>query len=900
MENPRGNGGRRGRDGYAEDERAAAGRRRASDADGGFWDDERERRPRRSRNDYDDERSQRRSSAARAENGREGGRRRASSGYDDDRAARRPRDGYEDDRPSRRRARDDYDDDRPPRRRARDDYDDDRGGRRATSGARSEAGGRRRAAAPPPRGRRRSKDHDEEIDERGPLKRFFAKTWKPVLISCGVIFVVCVAAFGIAYAQLPDAADMDAQASVEQAATSVTFADGSEATSFGEVNRIPVTREQIPQTVVNGVLASEQRTFYTDPAISPTGMLRAVLSGGSAGGGSTITQQMARNYYDGLSQDRSYLRKIKEILISLKVEQSLSKDEILTQYLNTIYFGRGASGVQAAAQAYFDKNVEDLDAAEGAFIGTIIQQPSNFENVQPGSEMEKILKERWQYTVDGMVAMHEEDPNLGISQEEADKLEFPETAPLEAGDNYAGYRGYIQEAVKRELENRYDLTAEQYAVGGYQVKTSLEEDLMIAAEEAVTSTLPSFESIPEETNFGLAAVEPATGEIKAFYGGTDPLTDADNSLIQQGQAGSAFKPYALAAGLSQGISLDSTFDGDSPQTFAGISEPIQNDSDVSYGPVDLVQSTADSVNTSYVKLAEIVGPEEVVATAERSGIPESRRETVTAIGSNVVLGTMSVTALDQAAGYATFANKGMHLPQHMITEVKDRNGEILRPKDQDIIDAGGSRAFSAEVAADATYAMTQVVENGGGKEAALPDGRPVAGKTGTSNQATSAWFVGYTPQLSAAVGLHRSDNQPLEIPGLGSDVYGGTTSAKIWKAFMTKAMEGQEIQQFPGRANVGSPQSFVPTPTPEPSDEPEPSDSPEPTPSTTQSESPDPTPSHSEPAQPGRPDCEEQSWLPQCQEETPDPEQPDGPGWGDNNTGDPGRPEDPDGNPFGW
>nr|WP_246422483.1 transglycosylase domain-containing protein [Nocardiopsis mwathae] len=661
---------------------------------------------------------------------------------------------------------------------------------------------------------------------------------KTLLVTGALGFVAGVAGLAIAYAYTPDLDDLDPQGDAAFAATSITYADGSEAATTGEVNRFRVSRDEIPDTVVNGVLGAEQRDFYEQPGISISGTMRAVLSGGQAGGGSGITQQMARNYYDGLSQERSYVRKVKEILISLKVSRQMSADDILTQYLNTIYFGRNAYGVQAAAQAYFGKNVEDLDAAEGAFIGALIQQPGNFSNPPAGSEMEKILRERWGYAVKGEVEMHKEHPDRGLSQSEADALEFPETVPWdETGQagNADPEKGYIRTAVVKELKERYDLTDQQIATKGYEVTTSLDKDLMKAADSAFDETLPD---MPETTNMGLAAVEPESGEIKAFHGGDDPANDPDNSLYQRAQAGSAFKPYVLATALDQGIGLKSTFDGNSPQNFPGLTAPVRNDSNRSWGTVDLVKATAKSVNTAYVQLAIDTTPQAVVDTAEASGIAKEQFETAD-LGPNIALGTYQVTALDQAAGYATFANGGVHIPQHMVTEVKDpATGQRLHPDDQGRLDSG-KRAFSEAAAADATYAMTQVVENGGGDKAALPDGRPVAGKTGTSNDAKSAWFVGYTPQLSVAVGLSRTDGQRLVIPGV-SDVYGGTTSARIWRNFMAKAMEGQPVKDFPAPAWTGSTRNDAPVTSPSPEPESSPSDKPEPTP--TPSTEPDPTP----------------------------------------------------------
>ncbi|WP_415840854.1 transglycosylase domain-containing protein, partial [Nocardiopsis rhodophaea] len=782
---PRGNGGRRRAPGPAGDERAAGSRRARGDDGGGFWDDERPPR--------------RRPAEARSGGGpREGARRRGES---------------------------------------------ERGGRRAAShGARSEGG--RRAAASGGGGRRRPPNRDDydEYDERGPVRRFFAKVWKPALVTCALFFIAGVAVLGVMYVRTPDPEDIPAKLEANRAATTVEFADGSEAVTSGKVNRQPVTIDEVPETVKDGVLASEQRNFYEEPGISITGTARAILTGGTKGGGSTITQQMARNYYQGLSQDRSYTRKLKEILIAIKAGQNMAPDKILEQYLNTIYFGRGAYGIQAASQAYFGKDVSKLDYAEGAVLGAIIQQPGNFENVNSDEKMEKILRGRWQYSVDGLVEMHENDPELGLSQEKADQLKFPEIIEWDTGDQYEGYKGYIKTAVANELDRRYDLSEQQIATGGFTVKTSLDKDLMEAAGKAFEQVLPNN---PEETVEGLAAVDPTTGEIKAFHGGDDFTKETDNSLIRTAQAGSSFKPYVLATGLSKDIGLKSVFNGNSPQEFQGLAEPVQNDSNKSYGPVNLVKSTADSINTSYVQLAIEAGPSNVVETAKAAGIRKERFKTAE-LGPNIALGTYRVSALDQASGFGVFANGGNYIERHMITEVKDRKGNPVPPVDTDKVSEGPKRAFSEDVAADATYAMTQVVENGGGKTAALPDGRPVAGKTGTSNSAKSAWFVGFTPQLSVAVGLSRTDDGKLRLPDVensGQGIYGGTTSAKVWRAFMIEATKNFGPEDFPPPAWVGDERSFIQEPEPGASESPEPETSPSPEP--TVSESPDPSASQS-------------------------------------------------------
>ncbi|WP_243742318.1 transglycosylase domain-containing protein [Actinorugispora endophytica] len=876
MDEPRGNGGRRGRGGPAEDERAAAGRRGPREEDG-FWADE---RPRRSAPSRDEGERPRRSRAAQDDvDDRPRRSRRAGGDADEERPRRRAAAAESGGAGGRRRARGDGDpDERPPRRRRPDE--EGRGGRRRATahGARAESG-RRRAR----------KDEDEELDERGPVKRFFAKTWKPALITFSVLFILGVVGIGVAYVMAPSPEEMDSQADVELAATLVTFEDGDKATQFGESQRIPVTIDQIPDSVIDGVLAAEQRTFYEDGAINPVGLARGVVFGGTQGGGSTITQQMARNYYDGLTRNEpsrieSYVRKFNEIMIAFKVEQSLSKDQIIEQYLNTIYFGRGL-GVQTAAQGYFGKDVSELDYAEGAFIGTVIQQPGNFGPAVPGSEMYDILQERWGYTVEGLVEMNAENPDRGLTQEEADALEFPEPLPQSDNDNYSGYRGYIQEAVRTEMADRYGLSDQQIGRGGYQITTTLNEDWMKYAEEVVEAERQRVldttgQEIPAETQFGITTVDPATGEIKAFYGGPDPTQYANQSLVQREQAGSAFKPYVLATALEQGISLRSTYDGDGPKEFAGLAQPVNNDSNVNYGPVDLIQSTKDSINTSYVQLAEQVTPPAVLATALAAGIPQEQLDTAEP-GPNIALGTVSVSSLDQAGGFATFANGGVHMPRHMIKEIIGPEGEPLVPKDAELLETG-SVAFSAETTADATYAMQQVITPD--HNARLDDGRPMAGKTGTSNDAVSAWFVGFVPQLSTAVGLHRSDRQPLVLPGEDS-IYGGQMPSRIWKAYMTKVLDGLEHESFPEPVYGGEVQNHVPTPTPDPSpsesEEAEPSDEPVESPP----ESPDESPSME------APDCEVEWWRPECMEqESPGPgasnEPPDNGGGNDNGNDD--------------
>ncbi|MFD3684592.1 transglycosylase domain-containing protein [Nocardiopsis sp. NPDC058631] len=937
---PRGDGGRRRADGPPPGDQAG-GRRRSGSGGGARRGDGGAERPRRPRPPENDARSEGQGGRRRAEGERprrpEGERPRRPE--DGDRPRRRA-EGERPRRPEGERPRRPEDGDRPRRR-----AEGERGGRpegqRRRPGDEARSGGRRRAGNGPrdPRdrehgsrsegrraagrgtraaagsggrgggGRRRSRD--EEPDDRPWYKRFFAKAWKPALAAFGLMVIGGVAAFAVLYAQAPNSDELTTKAENESSATQIRWAaEGDEApevaVTTGEVRRVAVNVEDIPEEVIDGVLAAEQRTFYEDPGINIVGIGRAVLSRGEAGGGSTITQQMARNYYSDLESDDRIVRKIREIFISIKLGQQREPDEILEDYLNTIYFGRGASGIEMASQAYFDKSVTELGYEEGAFLGLIIQMPSNFEGSELGDWTKTYLEEeRWPYMQNQLALMNEET-SRGLPRSEAEALEIPERIPYDpSADTEVDPKfGYVRDAVIKEITERYEgsgITAATIATQGLVVDTSLDPTLM----EAATGAFDVLPGTPDDTMKGLTAVDPSTGEILAFHGGPDVSAVVNNSLHHRTQAGSSYKPYVLATALSNDISLRSMFDGDSPQTFPELESPVQNAGDVSYGPVDLIQSTADSVNTPFVELTSRLGAAAVDETAVAAGVGEDQ-VTTSVQGPLVALGTHQVTALDQASAYATFAAGGLHKPAHMVTELKRADGTVVEPDDANEIEEG-TQVVSADVAADVTYAMTQVVEAGGGTNAALPDGRPVAGKTGTSSGAVSAWFVGYTPQLVAAVGLSRADaNLSLEFEGQPeNEIFGGSTSANVWKEFMTTAVDGMPIENFPPPAYVGTEQSFVPTPSP--SDDP-----PE-----EETEEPSDAPSEDPPCDPAAPDmnnpnCEDVESPPECEpldfecqneEEPGNPEEcnrPNAPDWCEeqNTPGDPGDDQSDDDDGF--
>jgi membrane peptidoglycan carboxypeptidase len=620
------------------------------------------------------------------------------------------------------------------------------------------------------------------------MPRVSRPSWKRVLLAGGAAVVLAGAVLaGTAYA-LTDVPDPNPESTA--GATVITYADGGEMGRVGAQNRISVELDKVPVAVQQAVLAAEDRGHYTDPGISPRGIARALFTnvrgGGVEQGGSSITQQYAKNAF--LTQERTYDRKVREVLISLKLSQTVSKDEVLERYLNTIFFGRGASGIEVAAQNYFGKRVDQLTLAEGAVLAASIRSPANYD---PERHPER-AEQRWRYVLDGMVSQG------WLSPSERAGLSYPPVLPAsQAGRNndLSGPKGHIITKVLEELE-RHGFREEELAGGGLRVQTSIRRAAQAAAEEAVQDVVGD-----TELHGALVSVKPSTGEVWAYYGGA---TGTGFDYASQGNgrpAGSSFKPYVLAAALKEGIGLGSRFDGSSPREFPGAEEPVRNFGRRDYGRVDLVRATAESVNTAYYELGLEVGPAKVKELAHAAGIPDSVPLADTATGQvegGIALGIYDVHVIDQAVGFATFANRGVPLEPFLVKSVR-RGDELLysaqiRP---------GERAFDEDVAADATYALRQVVQEGTGTRARLASGQQVAGKTGTTSENYDAWFVGYTPQLSTAVWIGTGQNRTIELPGV-DEVTGGSVSSGIWRDYMTVALEGQPLERFPPRADTGS------------------------------------------------------------------------------------------------
>jgi len=613
----------------------------------------------------------------------------------------------------------------------------------------------------------------------------------------GIGFVAGSILFVLAYftVDIPNPNDF-----VNTQSTIIQYSNGSEIGRIGAQNRTIVPLAKMPLHLRQAVLAAENRNFYSEYAFSVSGFARAIVENirtlGRGGGGSTITQQYAKTAF--LTQERTITRKIKELVIAIKLENQLSKDQILENYLNTIYFGRGSYGVETAAQQYFNRSAKQLNLAQSVVIASVLNSPGYYDPQYGKANVER-LKNRFQYVLSQM------EKAGWITAAQAKSTKIPTIMPGTSEGWLSGPKGYLIEMVRAELVKR-GFSDDQLMKGGLIVKTTFDQKAQTAAIGAVAAMTPA--KSPDNLHVGLVAIRPGTGEIIALYGGKDyvkrQLNDATQSIAL---AGSTFKPFALAAALESGIPLTSMWNGDTPQTFDDAGKPyiVNNYGEEGWGQVDLITATAHSINTVYVPLGIKAGPDKVVDVARRAGIPETVAMMPTP---SVVLGAASPHVIDVANAYATFAANGVYAAPWFISEVSGSNGGVL----YQAASPSPNTVFSKDVMADLTYGLQAVVKNGTATYGTAGLGRPAAGKTGTSEQNASAWFSGYTPQLAASVAMFRDDaTQTLNgIGGLNS-VTGGTFPAKIWTYFMKGALQGQPVLSFPAPVHIGGTDPVVMT-----------------------------------------------------------------------------------------
>jgi membrane peptidoglycan carboxypeptidase len=666
-----------------------------------------------------------------------------------------------------------------------------------------------------------------------------------LLVLTAFVLLLVVAAAGVLYAATT--IPLPGQIRANQVSV-ITFADGSEMARVGAENRTDVPLTKVPTAVQNAVLAAEDRGYWTEPGISARGIARALYNnvrGRDTQGGSTITQQYVKNAY--LTQERTLSRKFKEAIIAIKLDRQYSKQEILEWYLNTIYYGRGAYGIEAAAETYFNKHVEKLTVAEGAVLAASIRSPALYD---PQSHPEN-AKARWHFVVDGMVRQH------WLDAAAADNLRYPKVAARRANslNRVTGPNGYVVDQVKDELAA---LGFDESLLNreGLRVQTSVDRRAQTAAVNAVKQT---FAGQPRDLRQALVAIDPKSGGVRAYYGGSSG-TGFDYAQAWR-PPGSSFKPYVLATALEaslhsdSGTSVYSTFDGSSPRTFAGT--VVHNSEGAQCPRCSLLEAMKRSINTVFYDLAVQAGPQRVAALAQKMGVaathngkPTLQQDGITAGG--IGIGQYEVRPVDQAVGFATLAAGGVRRQAYFVQKVTDAAGNVLyQHKD------AGQQAIDPKVANDVTYSMEPVA---GYSDDALSGGRPSAAKTGTQQFGetdfnSDVWMVGFTPQISTAVWVG-SDNPGALKDVNGSPLYGRGLPGATWKAFMDAYLSGQEPVSLPTSPEV---QAAAPPPppvvtrpattTPPPS-----SATPTPTPTGTPSDTPTPSlPPTADPTESGRP-----------------------------------------------
>ncbi|GFK20266.1 transglycosylase domain-containing protein [Corynebacterium glutamicum] len=556
-----------------------------------------------------------------------------------------------------------------------------------------------------------------------------------------------------------------------------------------EGNRQMVTIDQVPDTVKNAVVAAEDREFYTNPGFSITGYARAALGvitgDSSAGGGSTITQQYVKKAVVG--DERSLIRKAKELVYSAKMANEWSKDEVLEAYLNTVYFGRNAYGVQAAAHAFFDKPVEELTAAEGAVLAASIQLPSQLDPWTNPVEAET----RWNYVMDGLVEIG------AISAEERAAATYPETTDPASNSAYTeatGTNGLIKNQVMAEL-SELGITEDDVQTRGLQVTTTIDPKTQEGAVEAVQNQL---DLLSENNRAAVVSIDPSNGAVRAYYGGEDATGwDFANAPIQ---TGSTFKIFGLAAALQQGIPLSQPYSS-APVTVGDAQ--IGNVGGSGCGSCSIEQALLHSYNTSFIRLQQDLenGSQDTADMAHALGIAKSLPtipETLTENGETpyegIILGQYESRPLDMASAMATIANEGVWHRPHFVSKVETVSGEVL----YEFEDGDGERRVSEKVALNLLKAMGPIAAYSNGN--ALADGQVSASKTGTTQLGDTgankdAWMLGAAPQLATAVWVGTADNTAL-YNTWGGSMYGSNSPATIWKQTMDNALENSPLETW--------------------------------------------------------------------------------------------------------
>ncbi len=615
-----------------------------------------------------------------------------------------------------------------------------------------------------------------------PRERMWHRVRVAGATATGLFVVLPILMFLIGYLAFAIPTEDDA---VKNQVATISFSDDTQLAKIvpADGNRIKVQPDQVPLDVQHAVLSAEDRSFYSNPGFDPMGLARAVVKQltGQAGGGSTITQQFVKKTLVG--DEHSLWRKYKEMILAIKISQRDDKPTILTNYLNAIYFGRGAYGIQAASQAYFKKNVWELNASEGALLAGVIQSPNRWD---PAKDLQRSVQ-RWNYVMDGMVTQGW----LDKSDRAADQ--FPRWVPSQKTSSGipSDDRGLIVSAVRDELAT-LGINETTFNQDGLQIETTIDP---VAQRDAVDAVHKGLDGQPDNLRSALVSVDPRNGAIKAYYGGSQG-TGLDYARVSK-QPGSTFKPFTLLAGL---IQQDPVGLG---ERFKGMPLPGLRNADGASCPVcDLKQAMTISNNVVYVSLAEKVGPRKVLEAAKTAGLADSlSKVSPDTVDSRIALGNKEVTPVELAGAYATFAAKGIYHKPHLVSKVTTADDRViyLAPDRQE-------ERFDPQVARNVTEGMLGVPTY---DKLSLSKNRPVAAKTGTvqsyvKDQNNDAWTAGFTPQMATVVWIGTDQNTPIKN-SKGAPISGGTMPAGIWKSYMGDATKSDDVENFGPFKAIGEP-----------------------------------------------------------------------------------------------
>ncbi|MYV42866.1 penicillin-binding protein [Streptomyces sp. SID1328] len=728
------------------------------------------------------------------------------------------------------------------------------GSRAEARRAAQRGGGRRRGAdnAPPGGGRGRDQGPPAEprfIDYPRVGKhgwRRWVPSWR-LTTGLGIGFMgSLVVMAGVGYALVNIPSENDAAKSQNNV---YYWSDGKTqmvATGTG-VNRQNLTIDKIPKAMQYAVISAENKSFYKDSGVDPMGIARALTNmarGGQTQGGSTITQQFVKNTY--LSQDQTLTRKFTEMFISLKVGTKLSKDQIMQGYLNTSYYGRGAYGIQAAAQTYYGKDAKDLSASQCAVLAALLKGPTYYDPAG-NADLDKNATQtantarsqgRWRWILGEM----HKDKHLTDAQYQEAISKYPTPQGRKATKGRNGQISYLVDTAKKYVLNHSNITEAQFDQGGYQITTTFQKDKVDALTTAVKKIQkarlkPETKEKDKYVQFGAASVVPNDGAIVALYGGDGYenghfTNNADTSGVP---VGSTWKPYVLAAAMQDGT-YNSNGEGISPLSKYNGNDHLKvrrpdgsyylnkdnsfffqaNESDHPWGYITLRKAMEQSVNTPFVQLGVDVGMSKVRDMARSTGILEGSM--AKDLNPSFAIGTSTPSAIRMADSYATFAASGKQADPYSVTAVKKDGRELrgfTKPKPEQVMDSS--------IANNVTDVLENVIQNGTGQNARAL-GRTAAGKTGTTDENKSAWFVGYTQQLSTSVVMFREnpkDHRLLSMNGTaGTDsIHGGDIPTSVWTEYMLAALKGSNDPGFPDPIKIGKIHNEVgaPTPTPKPS-----------------------------------------------------------------------------------